>query len=55
MAPLFMSQGLGGRTTCASELASKYAEVRFIVAIIVTREWIMHARQFVTIVSCCEV
>ena len=46
MAPLFMSQGLGGRTTRASELPSKNAEVRFIVAIIVTRGWIMHARQF---------
>jgi hypothetical protein len=42
--PLFMCQGLGGRATYASELASKYVEVRFIVAIIVTRGWIMHAR-----------
>jgi hypothetical protein len=50
-----MCQGLGGRATCASELASKYAKVRFIVSIIVTRGWIMHARQFVTIISCCEV
>jgi hypothetical protein len=55
MVALFMSQGLGGRTTYAFELASKYAEVRFISIIIVTRGWIMHARQFVTIVSCCEV
>jgi hypothetical protein len=45
-----MCQGLGGRTTSTSKLASKYAEVRFIVVIIVTREWIMHAWQFVTIV-----
>jgi hypothetical protein len=37
MAPLFMSQGLGGRTTCVSELALKYVEVRFIAAIIVMR------------------
>jgi hypothetical protein len=36
-------------------LASKYVEVRFIDAMIVMRGWIMHARQFVTIVSCCEV
>jgi hypothetical protein len=50
MVALFMSQGLGGRTTYASELASKYVEVRFIAVIIVTRGWIMHARQFVTIV-----
>jgi hypothetical protein len=55
MAPLFMSQGLGGQTTCASELPSKNTEVRFIAVIIVMRGWIMHARQFVTIVSCCEV
>jgi hypothetical protein len=55
MPPFFMCQGLGGRATCASELALKYAEVRFIVAIIVMRGWIMHAQQFVTIVSCCEV
>jgi hypothetical protein len=55
MAPLFMCQGLGGRTNCASELASKYVEVLFIAIIIVTRGWNMHARQFVTIVSCCEV
>jgi hypothetical protein len=55
MAPVFMSRGLGGQTTCASELASKYAEVRFIATIIVMRGWIMHSRQFVTIVSCCEV
>jgi hypothetical protein len=54
MAPLFMCQGLGGRT-CTSDLASKYDEVWFIVAIIVTMGWIMHARLFVTIVSCCEV
>jgi hypothetical protein len=46
MSPLFMCQGLCGRATCAFELASKYAEVRFIVAIIITRGWIMHARQF---------
>jgi hypothetical protein len=44
-----MCHGLGGRATCASELASKYAEVRFISAIIVMRGWIMHARQFVTV------
>jgi hypothetical protein len=50
-----MCQGLGGQTTCASELALKYAEVRFFAAIIVTRGWIMHARQFVTVVSCFEV
>jgi hypothetical protein len=37
MAPLFMSQGLGGQTTCTSELPSKNVEVRFIAAIIVTR------------------
>jgi hypothetical protein len=55
MSPLFMCQGLGGRATCASELASKYAKVQFIVAIIVTRGWIMHVWQFVTIISCCEV
>jgi hypothetical protein len=36
-------------------LASKYAKVRFIVAIIVTSGWIMHAWQFVAIISCCEV
>jgi hypothetical protein len=54
MVPLFMPQGLSGRTTCASDLASKYVEVRFIAAIIVTRGS-MNARQFVTIVSCCEV
>jgi hypothetical protein len=34
-----MCQGLGGRATCASELASKYAKVRFIAAIIVMRGW----------------
>jgi hypothetical protein len=55
MAPLFMYQVLGGQTTCASELPSKYAEVQFIVAIIVMRGWIMHAQQFVTTLSCCEV
>jgi hypothetical protein len=34
-----MCQGLGGRATCASQLSSKYGEVRFIAAIIVTRGW----------------
>jgi hypothetical protein len=32
-----MSQGLGGRTTCASDLPSKNVEVQFIFAIFVTR------------------
>jgi hypothetical protein len=44
MAPLFMSQVLGGRTTRVSELPSKSDGVRFIFIIIVTRGWIMHAR-----------
>jgi hypothetical protein len=30
-----MSKGLGGLTTCASELPSKNAKIRFIFAIIV--------------------
>jgi hypothetical protein len=37
MTSLFMSQGLGGQTTCASELLSKNIEVRLIFAVIVTR------------------
>ena len=55
MVPLFMIQGLGGRCTCASELPSEKVEVRFIFAYIVMRGQIMHAREVVTIVCCCEV
>ena len=55
MAPLLIRQGLGGRTTCGSEWTSEKAEVRLIVASIVTGRWIMHARKVVTIVCCCEV
>jgi len=55
MAPLFIVQSLVPRITCTFKLPSKNAEARFIIASIVTRGWIMHARKLLTIVFSCEV
>jgi len=55
MAPLFIVQSLVHRITCTSKLPSENAEARFIIASIVMRGWIMHARKLLTIVFSCEV
>ena len=55
MAPLFIVQSLVHRITCTSKLPSKNDEARFIIAIIVTRGWIMHVWKLLTIVFSCEV
>ena len=55
MVPLFIVQSLVPRIACTSKLPLENAEARFIIASIVTRGWIMHARKLLTLVFSCKV
>ena len=55
MAPLFIVQSLVPRIACTSKLPLENVEARFIIASIVTRGWIMHARKLLTLVFSCKV
>jgi len=55
MAPLFIVQSLVPRIACTSKLPLENAEARFIIASIVMRGWIMHARKLLTLVFSCKV
>ena len=55
LAPLFIAQGLCGRSTCSPAWPFEKAKGRFILVLVVPSGWIMHARKVLIIVCCCEV